>query len=225
MDAQSGPTQRILIRAQGMGGELRIEPMTGGAVERYIPELARLRIEVFRDFPYLYDGDLEYESRYLKTYVDSPASVVVLVFDEDQVVGASTALPMAHECDEFKRPFAAHGYDPRDIFYFGESVLRRAYRGRGLGVRFFEERERHARAVGDFGFATFCAVQRPPDHPRRPPDYRPLDQFWRKRGFECHPELVTEYAWKDLDEDDETPKAMVFWLKALRATPARAANR
>ena len=33
---------------------------TGASLERYIPELARLRIEVFRAWPYLYDGDQEY---------------------------------------------------------------------------------------------------------------------------------------------------------------------
>ena len=203
-----------------MCAAVHIEAMTGRALERFVPELARLRITVFREFPYLYDGDLDYEARYLRTYIESPDSVVVLVFDRGQVVGASTALPMAHESAEFKRPFEAQGYDPDKIFYFGESVLLRGYRGRGLGVRFFEERERRARAVGDFAFATFCAVQRPADHPRRPANYQPLDAFWRKRGYERHPELVTTYDWKDLDDFEETPKTMVFWLKALRAAAA-----
>ena len=32
--------------------------------------------------------------------------------------------------------------------------------------------------------SAFCAVQRPSDHPERPPGYAPLDPFWRKRGYE-----------------------------------------
>ena len=41
-----------------MAKDIRIERWSGPALEQFIPELARLRIEVFRDFPYLYDGDM-----------------------------------------------------------------------------------------------------------------------------------------------------------------------
>jgi len=40
-----------------MSKDIRIKRYSGAALQQYIPELARLRIEVFRDFPYLYDGD------------------------------------------------------------------------------------------------------------------------------------------------------------------------
>ena len=39
---------------------LRIERLSGDALLQYLPELARLRITVFRAFPYLYDGDMAY---------------------------------------------------------------------------------------------------------------------------------------------------------------------
>lgn len=196
-------------------GEIRIERHSGASLECHVPALARLRIEVFREFPYLYDGDADYESRYLKTYIESSGSVIVLALDDDAIVGASTGLPMAHETDEFKRPFIVQGYPVERVFYFGESVLARPYRGRGIGVRFFQEREAHAREQGGFEYCTFCAVDRPADHPRRPPDYVPLDRFWQHRGYTRHPELHTEYVWRDLDEDRPSAKPMVFWLKRL----------
>lgn len=195
--------------------ELRVERHSGASLERHIPELARLRITVFREFPYLYDGDYDYEANYLKTYIESTGSVIVLVFDGAQVVGASTGLPLIHETEEFKHPFVEHGYPVEKVFYFGESVLLPEYRGRGLGVRFFHEREAHARELGGFEWTAFCAVQRPVDHPRRPPDYVPLDEFWQRRGYARHPELRTDYVWQDLDETEASPKPMVFWLKRL----------
>ena len=67
---------------------LTFQRLSGAALHRYIPELAQLRMRVFRDFPYLYDGDPEYEARYLQTYVEAPHSVIVLAFDGDRVVGA-----------------------------------------------------------------------------------------------------------------------------------------
>ena len=192
---------------------IRLERHSGASLERYVPALARLRIEVFREFPYLYDGDLDYESRYLQTYIRSKGSVIVLALDGDEVVGASTGLPMHHETEEFKRPFIERDYDIEKIFYFGESVLHKAYRGQGLGVQFFTEREAHARKLGSFEITCFCAVQRPDDHPRRPPNYIPLDAFWNKRGYVKHPELHTTFTWQDLDESAPSPKPMVFWLK------------
>ena len=198
-----------------MAQNLRIERLSGKSIERYLPELARLRVTVFREFPYLYDGNQEYEEKYLATYVDVPDSVMVLVWDGATVVGASSGLPMAVETPETLQPFLDHGYDPKRIFYYGESVLLPEYRGHGLGKRFFEEREAHVRALERFELLCFCAVERPSDHPRRPADYVPLDAFWNRRGFVKYPELHTTFIWQDLDEATESPKPMVFWLKPL----------
>lgn len=199
-----------------MSKTIRVERLSGTALLQFIPELARLRIEVFRDFPYLYAGDIEYEKKYLQTYIDCPESVIVIAFDGDKVVGASTAMPMKFETDELKRPFLDNHYDLNEVFYCSESVLNKQYRGYGIGVRFFEQREAHAQDLGGFKHITFCCVERPADHPRRPADYVPLDQFWNKRGYFKHPELKTSYSWKDLDDTEETPKPMTFWLKHER---------
>ena len=194
---------------------LKIQSVCGEALKNYIPVLAALRIRVFREFPYLYDGDLAYEEEYLNSYVQAPDSVIVLVFDGDEVVGASTAIPMANETVEFKQPFIDAGYNPDEIFYCGESVLLPEYRGQGVGVAFFEQREIHAAKLGGFKFSCFCAVERPEDHPRRPADYEPLDRFWQKRGYQKTPQLATTYSWKDLDEAEQSAKPMTFWMKAL----------
>jgi GNAT superfamily N-acetyltransferase len=198
---------------------LHVFTVTGAGIAPYLADVARLRIEVFREYPYLYDGDLEYEARYLATYSASPESLFVLVRDrngrDDRIVGASTAVPMAHEEAAFRKPFADRGLDPEKIFYYGESVIARSHRGRGLGGRFFDEREAYARRLGRFTHLVFSAVERAPDDPRRPADYRPLDAFWQRRGFRKLPDLGTTYAWKELGEAGESPKAMAFWIKEL----------
>ena len=201
-----------------MSDSLTIRRLTGSDPElrAFLPDLARLRIEVFRDFPYLYDGTVEYEEKYLETYTDCPESIVVLVLDGEKAVGATTGLPMDAETEEFRKPFVEAGHDPARIFYCAESVLLPAYRGRGVYPKFFAEREGHARALGRFDLCTFCCVQRPEDHPLRPADYVPLDRIWSKFGYVKHPELTTTYDWKDVDTAEETAKPMVFWLKSLR---------
>lgn len=193
---------------------LSIRRFSGPDLNTHIESVARLRIEVFRDFPYLYDGNMEYERNYLQTYVRCPQAVVAVAFAGDEVVGASTAIPMQFEEAGFQQPFIDRGYDPARIFYCAESVLRSDYRGQGLGVRFFEEREAHARTLGNFDYYCFCAVVRAQDHPLRPANYQPLDKFWQKRGYSKHPELSAMYSWKDVDKTAATSKRLEFWLKS-----------
>jgi len=121
----------------------------GEAVAPYVDDLARLRIAVFREYPYLYEGDAAYEQRYLTAYARSPRSVFVLALDGGKVVGASTGLPLSDDGEAFHQPFLERGIPLEEVFYFGESVLLREYRGQGIGHRFFDEREAHAaRALG-----------------------------------------------------------------------------
>ncbi len=193
---------------------IRLETWSGDAIAANRDALAALRITVFRDFPYLYDGDLDYERGYLQTYIDAPAAVVVAALDGTAVVGAATALPLESETDDVKAPFLARGMDLGQVFYFGESILLAAYRGQGIGHGFFDGREAQARRHGA-SLAAFCAVQRPADHPRRPAGYRPLDDFWRKRGYRPEPGMTTTFTWQDLDETAQSAKPMQFWLRRL----------
>lgn len=194
--------------------ELTLTLCQGQAITPYLLALARLRIRVFRDFPYLYDGELSYEEDYLGRYADNPNSLFVLAFDGENLVGAATGQPLEDEVDEFRRPFKANGIKPERVFYYGESVLLHAYRGSGVGKRFLAEREAHAKRQG-FGLVAFCAVERPMDHPYKPADYRPLHGFWNDQGYQRHGELATTFAWRDIGEQNESHKPMVFWLKPL----------
>jgi len=193
---------------------MRVERLTGDALEAALDDLAQLRITVFRAFPYIYDGDADYERRYLQTYRDSENAILVGAFDGDKLVGASTGAPMEEHADEFAAAFAGQEMDLQDIFYCAESVLLPEYRGRGLGHRFFDAREDHARELGRH-YCAFCAVVRPEDHPLRPADYRPLDGFWRKRGYEKLEGVQASYRWKDLDQTQETDHWLQFWIREL----------
>lgn len=197
-----------------MSNKIRVESFTGVEARQYAVQLAELRIQVFAEWPYLYLGSLEYERKYIRTFLKARDSVLVLAFDGARVVGASTGLPMLRETPNIKKPFRDMGADLSSIFYFSESVLLPEYRGRGLGVAFFEQREEWARSRG-YRQAVFCGVVRPPDHPRRPSDYVPLDAFWQKRGFEKMEGINCSISWQDIDEPTETPKLLAFWGKKL----------
>lgn len=193
---------------------IRLERLTGAALEAALEDVARLRITVFAEWPYLYDGDLDYERRYLDAYRHSDQAVVVGAFDQDRLIGAATGTPMTDHADDFARAFEGTGLDLSEIFYCAESVLLPEYRGKGLGHGFFDAREDHAWSLG-FSKTAFCGVQRPADHPARPARYSPLDAFWRKRGYEPLPGVIAEFRWKDHGDAEETAKPLQFWIHDL----------
>lgn len=196
---------------------IEIRRARGPEIVPYLRDLARLRIELFRGYPYLYDGDLAYEERYVRTYAQTPEGLILLALDGDTVVGASTGVPLAAETPEVRAPFVARGDDVATIFYCGESLLSPAYRKRGIYREFLVGRETFAREAG-FATCAFCAVDRGPAHPAMPGGYRPLDAVWTRAGYVREPGLIARYRWKDVGSADESEKPMVFWLKSLAVT-------
>lgn len=194
---------------------ITIESLKGENRLLAMGNLAELRIRVFREWPYLYDGTLEYERRYLEKFAQAENSLIVVARDGERIVGASTASPLVGHADAFAAPFSERGFEPERVFYFGESVLLPEYRGCGIGHAFFDHRERFAKDLGFFDLITFCAVVRDAKDPRNPSDYRPLDAFWQKRGFQRIEGLTTDFSWKEPGLSGEIPHLMQFWGKRI----------
>jgi len=193
---------------------ITVQALTGAALAGALDDVADLRIAVFRAWPYLYDGDRAYERRYMQTYRDSARAIVVGAFDGARLVGAATGTPMEDHASDFAAPLRGSGLALSEIFYCAESVLSPDYRGQGIGHRFFDLREHHARILGR-RYVAFCGVVRSSDHPARPADYRPLDAFWRKRGYAPLPGVIAEFSWKDVGDTAETKKPLQFWIREL----------
>jgi GNAT superfamily N-acetyltransferase len=193
---------------------VKVRSLTGPEIHAAMADLAALRITVFAAFPYLYDGDAAYEAHYLAAFMAAPDAVLVAALDGGRIVGAATASPLAAQEEALCRPFERAGIDPAGVFYFGESVLLPEYRGRGIGHAFFDHREARARVCGARA-ASFAAVIRGEDHPARPVGYRPLDPFWRGRGYAPVPGLTTALAWQEHGEAGESDKPMQYWMREL----------
>lgn len=191
---------------------LEIQTLKGPLSQKYIKDLARLRITLFRDYPFLYDGSLDYEEKYLQPYTKSEQFLIVLVFDGKKIVGASTAMPLAEESSEVKDPFIMRRLDISKFCYFGESILEMDYRGKGIGRMFFEEREAHAQSLGLTSFC-FCTIVRPENHPKKLPNYYSLEKFWKSLGYRKIEGMVTQFAYKEIGEAKESGKQMQFWIK------------
>lgn len=194
--------------------EVTVTAHNGEAVTPFNEAVAELRIAVFKEWPYLYEGTLAYEQSYLDKYAACPQSIVAIAKDGQRIVGATTGLPLAAADSDFQKPFLNGPYPIKDVFYLGESVLLSEYRGQGTGHQFFDAREAQAIRCG-YKYAAFCAVDRAEDDPRRPSDYTMLDSFWHKRGYSKHPELQATFNWREVGQSLESSHTLSFWIKQL----------
>ncbi|KRP37095.1 MAG: hypothetical protein ABS34_04495 [Opitutaceae bacterium BACL24 MAG-120322-bin51] len=193
---------------------IKVASILGAEIRPYIEPLANLRIAIFKEWPYLYQGSLKYERVYLEKYARCPDSIVALAIAKEQIVGASTALPLVAAENDFRDAFQGSGYSADEVLYLGESVLQPQYRGLGMGHHFFDAREAHARSLG-LRYSAFCAVDRARNDPRRPANARTLEPFWIQRGYVRHPEIKTTFDWREVGQTLESSNSLTFWIKEI----------
>lgn len=183
-------------------------------IRPYIDDLANLRITIFKEYPYLYKGEMEYEQEYLSVYADSADSVAILAFDDDRLIGAVTAIPMQDEMDELSTPIREAGLALDKTFYIGELLFLPEYRGVRHGSGLARQIEEHIRNLGSFTHLTCATVMRPSHHPLKPGWHLPIDYFLACLGFEKMNGVVGSLDWPELD-GTSIPHLMQYWIKEI----------
>lgn len=190
--------------------QCRIEVLKNHEAEAYLTDVANLRIKIFREYPYLYEGNISYEKEYLRSYIDFDHSVVIVAKDGEKIVGAITGVPC-----EVRQCYLKNQKSLEDRFYIGELVLLKKYRGKGIGSKLYQALEDYVQSLKTYKKLVFCEIVKKDNDPKRPSDYFCLDEFWAKQGYIKKPELVTYCSWRKLGEVLETASQMVFWEKDL----------
>ena len=188
--------------------------LTGPKALICLDGVASLRIDIFREFPYLYDGKREDELNYLKRYAERPGACVITASDTDTLVGAATGIPLQYEHRTMVEPVRAADYPVDEMYYVGEMLFYPKYRKRGLGRRLLSLIEEHVRSLGGFRYLICATVARPADHAIRPVEYVPIERFLARTGFVPIPDTTTHITWRETDGIDRK-HPMIFWIKEL----------
>ena len=191
--------------------------LKGLEIEKYLDDVIKLRIAVFREYPYLYDGNIEYEKEYFKDFIKDQTARVILVKDSGKVVAVATsiALSNAHLCDDTHKPFVGKGYDVDRFYYYGEIMIDKAYRNKGISKQIYRLRQKEAVSLG-FDMLCFATIIKDTDNV--PVDYFDPSQMWRSMGFVEHLDMQVECEWPKIQNDgstkDQTSK-LNFWIKKI----------
>ncbi|MDO9080319.1 MAG: GNAT family N-acetyltransferase [Desulfuromonadales bacterium] len=188
--------------------------LTGTAIAEVRDEVATLRLEIFREYPYLYQGRREDERNYLGTYAEAPDACVILAYEGDAVIGAVAGMPLIHEDAQMLDAFVGTALPLDEAYYVGELLLRPAYRNGGLGQKLLARLESHIRSLGRYRTLTCATVERPDDHPLRPRDYIPITRFLAHTGFSRLPGVTTHFMWRETD-GIVRDHPIQFWGKEL----------
>ena len=186
-------------------------------IERYLEEVIKLRVEVFREYPYLYDGNLEYEKEYFKDFVKDSTARVILVKDGFEVVAVATsiALSNAHLCDDIHKPFIEKGYDVERFYYYGEIMIDKNYRNKGISKQIYGLREKE---VLSLGFDRLCFATILKDSDKMPQDYFDPAEMWKSMRFDEHLDMQVECSWPKIQYDGSTREQVSklnFWVKKI----------
>jgi len=190
--------------------------ITGAAITEALDDLATLRLDIFVEYPYLYQGRREDELAYLRSYAEKPKACVILARNGAEVIGAATGMPLIHEDVQLRNAFAGSDHPLESIYYVGELLLRPAYRNAGLGQKLLTQMEQQIRSLGHYHLLTCATVERPDDHPLRPHDAIPITRFLARTNFVRLPEVTTRFTWRETD-GVKREHTMQFWLKTLSA--------
>lgn len=194
--------------------DIVLKTFSGNEARRYSQQMASVYINIFKEFPYLYEGSIvECEKDYLERYFISKHSIISLVFNGERIIGASASLPL-DAVEEIKSAFLKKQVDTRKFLYIGGTVIEEPFRNLKLIKKISRSHETHARNNG-YSQIAFVAVRRDPSHPLRPIGYRPLEPIWQHLGYALIEGIEVRDKWKQIDTHQEEENSLDIWGKSV----------
>ncbi len=196
---------------------LSIKVFKGDEISPYVKGITDIAIEVYKEYPYLYDGTEEEYLPFIDYYSHSSFGIASLLFDGDRPVGVAIGMPLNEMRDRFKDPLLAARPDENleKIYYLGEFLLINEYRGKGYGKKLYKQLENLVKENGEYSKLCFCKIVEWDYHPLMPNGYLPMDGFWIKQGFEICDDITVSVYWDDVGTNENSIHHLVYWMKNL----------
>lgn len=192
-----------------------IEVLKGKEISRYQEQFIQMRMAFYREYPYLYSGNKEFERKYFNMFIANADSRLIVAKEEEEVVGMIIGMPLKATMEDIQKPFKEMERPVDSIYYLGDILVPKNHKGEGIGSALYEEFEGVVRGMKKYKEIDLYEIVRPTQHPRKPQDYKPLETFWEKRGYDLEADIRTQLSWKEIGEKQETPHSLIVYLKKV----------
>lgn len=196
-----------------------IEILTGKDVQKYIVLLSRLRVNNFKEYPYLYEGSVEYEKQCMQGYISCPRCVFTIAKVDGKIAGVLTGIPLVSDSSigtEAEKIFKLNNLNPSEYYYYGEIFVLKKFRNLAVVASLFTAQNSKAKDLG-YKYAVMLTVVRQENHPLKPKKYKSLDQLWARAGF-SKMDLTINCRWPTIRPDgsiEDINNLLEFWMKKL----------
>lgn len=198
---------------------ITVEIHVGKDAAEYIDYVSQLRIDIFKEYPYLYEGELEYEKQYMHGYTTDKKSMIAVAKVNGELAGVSTGIPLISDSEivaDAKNVFAKQNVEVGDYYYYGEVIVLPKFRGHGITTKLYSEQNQ---LIQEWGFKHVCilTVVREENHSLKPKDYKSPDGMWKHLGF-FRNDLTIDYHWPTIHPDKsvkDVNNTLEFWTKNL----------
>lgn len=182
---------------------IKIEVFHGPEIAPYIKDIASLCNSIYRDAPYLYNGEDADYNTYVESYTESNDTIICLAFDQQEIIGLALGMPMEQSRDLYKPTLIEHGFDLQTMYYFGEFGLRNGYQNRGIEISLYAHMEKTIRESGAFDKIAIWEIE------------GSKNKFLSEFGFLLHPELNFHISWTHIGDTQETEHLATYSIKNL----------
>lgn len=206
----------LLISVSLMAAEsLSVKTLRGKSIAPYLHNITDLCVQIYKEYPYLYEGTSEEYFPFIEYYAQSENGIACLLFDKDRPVGVAIGMPINEMREKYKGPFmnARPHENLGEIFYLGEYLLLKDYRGKGLGKEIYLEFERSVKKNQNMKKICFCKIDESNQTNLEIENYKPLDGFWVKNGFKKCDDITVSVDWQNVGELNDSPHILIYWLK------------
>lgn len=202
---------------------ISLKLLSGQQILPFISDIGQLILEVYKEWPYLYEGTLEEQYDYVQTrYINMPNSLVCTAFDQEKLVGLAMGVPLCEAPTHYLTPFTSNQecleLPLKNIFYWGELIVRSEYRQREIAQQMCDLVLKEILDNSDYKAIAFCTVERSDDfhlNNCKTNDYFSLDSKWEELGFKKHEDLSFNAVWRLVQESHESQHHMVYWVKKI----------
>lgn len=192
--------------------DLTLSTLSGSEARKYFQQIASMRINMFKGYPYFYEGSFDCEKEYLESYFNSTHSKVLLVLKDEQIVGFSTSIPLK-EMEVVRSAFSKKQIDTSQYLYIGETLIEEPFRTPELLRKISEFHEAQAKNTG-YSRLVCMVVKRDHSHPLRPANYRALEPV-QDLGYKLLEEIEVKQKWERTDTHQREENCLDIWTKPI----------